>query len=127
MKKINSIGYGGKVILCGIILFVILPSILSFIPTHGKLIPLISNLSKVIGAILLIGFTIVLLIELHQDKKIDKQYEKVKYKKIQISKDQYECQACGYCKVNDKDKFCKVCGVHFIEKENEISTKNNRL
>ena len=74
MKKINSINYAGKIISIGLIIMFVVPGMLMLINTilDYEAILLILRLLFIIGALVLICFTVHLFIELHQDKKIDK-------------------------------------------------------
>jgi Ca2+/Na+ antiporter len=114
MKKINSIGYGGKVILAGLLFTFIIPIIISFVPYKCSLLNLVSKVSLLVGILILLLFFIWLKIELYQDKKINKHFEKKKNKKISIGSGKFECQACGNRQVILSDKRCSVCGIKFI-------------
>jgi hypothetical protein len=114
VKKINSIGYGGKVILVGILFTFIIPIILYFVPFQWNLLNLISKISFLIGIIILLLFFIWLKIELHQDKKINEYFRKNKNKKLSIGNGIYECQACGNREVKLIDQRCSVCGIRFL-------------
>jgi Ca2+/Na+ antiporter len=114
MKKINSIGYGGKVILVGILFTFIFPIIIFFVPYKCSLLNLVSKVSFWVGILILLLFFIWLNIELYQDKKINKHFEKNKNKKISIEDGKFECQACGNRQVKLSDKRCSVCGIKFI-------------
>ncbi|WP_310605474.1 hypothetical protein [Anaerosporobacter sp.] len=113
MKKINSIGYGGKVIFIGILFAFIIPIGIMLIPYKCIPLDVISKISFLIGILILILFTIWLMIELRQDKRINAHYEKNRDKKILIQSGQFECQACGNQHVKAEDKSCSVCGIVF--------------
>lgn len=112
MKKINSIWYGGKVILLGSIL-VVMP--LGIIPFDFKILNIISQISLTIGCIILIGFGILLTIELHQDKKMNLYHTSRLMNKLVISENKYECQVCGNRNIKKSDSHCIICGTHFTE------------
>ena len=113
MKKINSIGYGGKVILVGIVFAFIIPMLIYVISKKDSMLCDISKISFGIGVLILVLFFVWLKIELYQDKKLNKQYEKNKNKKLLVEKDIYECQACGNRRVVKLDKTCNICGNKF--------------
>lgn len=117
MKKINSIWFGPRILAAVVIFTLAIPALLYFI--HKLLIPNVLlqymiKVSLVIGILTLLIFLLILFIELKQDKRINKLYNKVKCEKIQITKGIYECQCCGNQKVQEKDSYCRVCGVRFI-------------
>ena len=74
-----------------------------------------TKVSLAIGVIILLIFMTILMIELKQDRKRNILYNKVKFKKISISKGICECQYCGNQKVQENDLYCKVCGTKFIQ------------
>lgn len=113
MKKINTIWYGGKVILMGIVFTFAIPFCIRILPLKSNIIHMFSKISFVLGIIILIGFAIWLAIELHQDKKLNKYYYEHKNTILKIGKDKYECQSCGNRNVRPDDKSCSVCGIHF--------------
>lgn len=115
MKKINSINYGGKIIGVGLIIMFVIPGML--MPINAVLncdaILLISKLLFIIGAFVLICFTVHLFIELHQDKKIDKYYSKHRNVIIKLDDGKYECGACGSRNIGLNDKCCNTCGCKY--------------
>ncbi len=115
MKKINSINYGGKVIGVGLIIMFVIPGMLMLINTILKheAIWLISRVSFIIGAFILICFTMHLFIELYQDKKIEKYYSKHRKVKIKLNDGKYECGACGSRNISSNDTFCNTCGCRY--------------
>ena len=115
MKKINSINYGGKIISVGLIIMFVIPGMLMLINTilNYDAILLISRLLFIIGAFILICFTVHLFIELYQDKKIDKYYSKYRNVKIKLTDGKYECGACGSRNISSNDNFCNTCGCKY--------------
>ena len=113
MKKINSIGYGGKVILVGIICAFIIPMSISVIFKNDSMLWNISKISFGIGVLILVLFFVLLKIELYQDKKLNNHYEKNKNEKLLVGEDTYECQACGNRRIRQRDKICNICGNKF--------------
>jgi hypothetical protein len=114
MKKINSIGYGGKIIFVGIVFAFIIPILLSFISRNESILLEISKISFGIGVLILVLFFVWLKIELYQDKKLNIYYEKNKNEKLIIGEYAYECQVCGNRRVRQSDKTCNICGNKFI-------------
>lgn len=121
MKKINSINYGGKIISVGLIIMFVIPGMLMLINTilNYDAILLISRLLFIIGAFILICFTVHLFIELHQDKKIDKYYSKHRNVKIKLNDGKYECGACGSRDIGSNDSFCNTCGFKYEHVEDK--------
>ena len=114
MKKINSIWYGGKIILTGSILAFVLPLGIMLFPLKIKILIAISSISFICGIIILVGFSILLAIELHQDKKLNTHYKGQQMKKLKVSENKYECQVCGNREINKYDSSCKICGTNFV-------------
>lgn len=77
MKKINSIDYGGRIIGIGSVFLFAIPVALHYlnIMLCSKAISIISCTSVIIGALIEIGFFILLFIELWQDRIIDSYYQ----------------------------------------------------
>lgn len=121
MKKINSINYGGKIIGVGFMIMFVIPGMLMLINTilNSDVILVLSRLSFLIGAVILICFTVHLLIELRQDKKIDKYYSKHRNVKIKINDGKYECGACGSRNIGLSDAFCNTCGCKYEQAEDK--------
>lgn len=115
MKKINSIGYGGKVIDIGIVLLAVIPLMLkaaSYIT--GRLVfPPLGKISFCCGAVVLIGFAILLAVELHQDKKLNNYFQNKRNKRRTLPNNLFECAACGNRQVAAHDTSCPVCGIRF--------------
>lgn len=115
MKKINSIDYGGKVIAIGMILLIPVPLLLYGIEKMIKMekIKYIFYGSIAIGTIVEVVFFIVLMIELKQDRRIDKYYQNHKNVKLKINDNSYECSCCGNRKIKISDMECNICGIKF--------------
>lgn len=114
MKKINSIWYGGNVILLEIVLVFGLPIGIMIIPSDFKIFNVIWHISFTIGVIILVGFSILLTIELHQDKKLNAYYNSQRMNKLIISESKYECQVCGNREIKKHDTHCMICWTHFV-------------
>ena len=121
MKKINSINYGGKIIGVGLMIMFVIPGMLMLINTilNYDVILMLSRLLFLIGAVILICFTVHLLIEFHQDKKVDKYYSKHRNVKIKINDGKYECGACGSRNIGPNDDFCNTCGCKYEQAEDK--------
>lgn len=113
MKKINSTWFGSKVIFTGVILAFIIPVCIKIFHLRSNIFNMIFMISFAFGSVILIGFSILLVIELHQDKKMSRYYEKHKNQMLVISKNTYECQSCGNRQVRLNDESCSICGIHF--------------
>jgi len=119
LKKINSIGYGHKIIgLAGLFLAVI-PILFYFLNKIFQLylFMVCMYVSLIIGFIIIFLFIILLNVEFYQDKNINRQYNTIKKTKLMLNNGFYECQSCGNKKVGKNDKNCDICGIKFtIEK-----------
>ena len=115
MKKINSVGYGHKILLAAAFFLIVVPLALYAVYSlfGGGMIPLLIKVSLCIGAAIAVFLAVLLAIELHQDKKINREYKNLRTTKIQISASKYECQACGNQNLREADTYCKVCGIRF--------------
>lgn len=115
MKKINSIGYADKIIGLATLFLILIPLLLYLAHSFFELsiLLLLLKVSLGIGGVIIIFLTILLVIELRQDKKINKYYEDNKNIKIPLEDGLYECQSCGYRQVRHEHKSCSVCGVCF--------------
>ena len=76
MKKINTIDYGGKVILIGLAFLVALPLALGLVNyfLHALVVTVILSISAGIGLAIEVCFGFVLSFELWQDRKINQYY-----------------------------------------------------
>ncbi len=115
MKKINSNGYAHKIIgLAALFLFVIPLCLFIFRSTfHIVFFSVLIYLSLVIGIMITLFFIGLLSVELHQDKKIDRQYAELRKKKLPLGNGKYECQACGNRQVSAETLNCNICGIRF--------------
>lgn len=116
MKKINSISFGGTVIVIGLSFAIVVPILLYCTSLAFKLYPLLSLLIKIsiiFGVLILLSYLVLLTIELRQDKKINRFYWKTRNSKIELPDKTFECQNCGSRQVKKDDETCKVCGIRF--------------
>lgn len=117
IKKINSIWFGSRILVAAGVFILVIPFLLyllDLLMIGNDALWQMMKVSLAIGILILLIFSIILFIELRQDKRINKMYNKVKYRKMNISKGVYECQYCGNQKVQENDLHCKVCGIKFI-------------
>ena len=77
MKKINTIDYGGKVILIGLVFFAVLPVALYILNRflNSCAVTIVMYVSIGIGVAIEIYFGCALYLELRQDRDINKFYE----------------------------------------------------
>ena len=115
MKKINSIGYADKIIGLAILFLVAIPILLYLVNLllNMPILVILMKVSLSYGGLILIFLTVLLMIEFHQDKKLNKHFEDNKNVKLPLENGLYECQACGYRQVKHEQKNCIVCGIHF--------------
>lgn len=115
MKKINSIGYAHKIIGLAILFLVVIPLCFYylFLMFHVELFSTLICISIGIGLIITFFFIVLLIVELKQDKNIDRKYIKIKKKKLALGNGLYECQSCGSRQVTATDKNCGICGIRF--------------
>ncbi len=115
MKKINSIHFGGRVIGIGLAVMLLIPGVLLGINyfLHYRLLEILAGGCFALGAVILLGFVLILRTELKQDKKIEQYYGKHKNVKIKLSGGRYECGACGNRAVAEEHTHCSVCGCKY--------------
>ncbi len=119
--KINSISYGPRVLTLIVILTVVVPLILyvfyAILDRLGLTLPILPiaiTAFLAAGLILLVLFVLLLAVEFTQDHLLNKYYRENRNKKIKISEEYYECQACGNRLVREADRICGVCGQKLI-------------
>jgi hypothetical protein len=116
MRKINSIWYGTRILaVCGLFLIAI-PAVSYLLFTtflRTAVMIAIIKVSMVIGGVILLIFCIILAIELQQDRRINLKYKQLRYRKILINNEVFECQNCGSRKAKREDTYCRECGVRF--------------
>lgn len=117
MRKINSIGYAHRILALIAIFLIIIPLfawLLWRILQHA-LLHAIAKISLCIGGILAASFVVLLSIEFHQDRKIDKAYPHIRHGRILLKSGFYECQACGSRNSKYAETVCPICGNTFTE------------
>lgn len=115
MKKINSNGYGFKVISGASIFLFVIPTIcyLLYSITKQSQFQLIIKISLALGSMILLFLFILLKIEFFQDKKIDEYYMANKKSRLSLKNGLFECQICGNNQVKPEQKSCIICGTNF--------------
>ena len=115
MKKINSNGYGLKVI-CGAAFFLfVIPAIcyLLYSITKQSQYQQFFKISVALGGIILLFLFILLKIEFSQDKRIDEYFMANKKSRLSLKNGLFECQTCGNNQVKPEQKSCIICGTNF--------------
>ncbi|TCL53998.1 hypothetical protein EDD76_1239 [Kineothrix alysoides] len=115
MKKINSNGYGGKVIGAGLTLSFVIPMLSSLVPKNWTELLWLSKISFITGIAVLVLFSIWLMIEFKQDKFWNRHYKDNVSIKLSLPEGIYECQSCGNRQIKKNDKSCNICGIKFKE------------
>lgn len=115
MKKINSIYYGSCVITIGLVFLIPIPSIIFGINQflQNKILTYVTYISIIVGVTIEILFLVHLIIELSQDKKIDKYCQSHMKVKINLNDGKYECGYCSNRNVRESDTECNICGIKF--------------
>lgn len=119
MRKINSIGYGHKIIGTASSFLVVIPVCSHLVSTFTSKAAflLLSRISMLLGAFILLLLFGLLKIELFQDKKMNKYFESNKKTILALQNGLYECQSCGNRQVKLEHKNCYYCGVYFKNRE----------
>ncbi len=117
--KINSIGYGSKVLWLATLFLAGLPIGFYILGRafYKSLFSSLTRISLLVGGLLLLSLLILLCVELHQDKKLNEKYAKLKFHKLPLSNGEYECQSCGNRRIGKRDTCCGVCGIRFAAPE----------
>lgn len=128
MKKINSIGYGYKILLGAAICLIIIPSVSYFFwqMTNRIQFYLVAKASVVVGIIIFLFLFVLLKIELYQDKKMDEYYMANAQSRLPLKNGLFECQTCGNTQVKPRQKSCIVCGANFKNWSEEDGNKKQR-
>ncbi len=126
MRKINSIGYGHKVLGVAAVFLIVLPLCCHFFFAlfRVELLNIMASASFGIGLFILLFFAGLLCIEFFQDSTINRQYAALRKAKVRTGNGMYECQSCGYRQIGAADKACPVCGVRFVQ-ESRKQVKND--
>jgi len=115
LKKINSIGYGHKIIGLALLFLAAIPVcclVLSLI-FQITIFIILRNISLGIGSFISLFFIGLLSIEFYQDKKIKRQYPNIRKYKLKLDNGGFECQSCGNRQITVNDKICVICGMGF--------------
>lgn len=117
MKKINSNGYGSKMVFAIVLFLVILPLLghILHMLAGGEWVLSLIRVSMSIGVCIMVLMILLLVVELHQDKQQYQSYQAHRNRKVPLSDGHQECQACGNRALHAEDTQCGVCGCHFEE------------
>lgn len=66
-----------------------------------------------IGLTFLALFIVFLMIELHQDKRLDRYDQQHRDRKVPLGNGRYECQTCGNKNFSKRDEYCSLCSTRF--------------
>lgn len=115
MRKINSNGYGQKIIGCAAICLIVVPAICCFLCLVTKLaqFQFIAKVSLALGVVILLFLFVLLKVEFHQDKKLNQYYHANVEIRLPLKNGFFECQNCGNRQVKPEQKSCAVCGINF--------------
>jgi len=80
---------------------------------QNKLMTYVSYASILIGLTILFSLFFILIIELNQDKKMNKYFQNHKKTKINLNNGRLECGYCGNRDIRESDTGCTVCGNKF--------------
>lgn len=115
MKKINSIGYGHRIISVAAICLIVVPAIcyLLLSITKQAQFQLFAKASLAVGFMILLILFVLLKIEFYQDKKIDEFYKANTKIRLPLKSGLFECQTCGNNQIKPEQKYCPGCGITF--------------
>ncbi len=115
--KLNSIRYGAKALVLIVGLTIGAPAVLYLaylgLEKLGYVVGALLTLMQAafaLGLIALVLFVILLLIELAQDRSLDRWHRRHQNEKLALPNGVYECQHCGSQVVRASDRHCPVCG-----------------
>lgn len=114
-EKINSIGYGHKIIGSAAICLIIVPTVcyLLWAITKQAQFLLLIKASLVLGFMILLFLFVLLKIEFYQDKKTNKYFKANTKIRLPLKNGLFECQTCGNNQIKPEQKSCTVCGINF--------------
>lgn len=115
LKKINSIGYGGKILFAAVLFGAVIPVVIGVVSffAESAVLTVCAKISFAIGVAIAVFLIALLSVELHQDKKLNDFYQSHSNVKTVLGNGFCECPSCGNKKVKPSDKHCAVCGVTF--------------
>ena len=119
MKKINSIGYGGKILGASACFALLIPGAVELLMLVYKspILAVFAKLSFGFGIAIALFLRVLLAVEFRQDKNCDLYYFSQKNTKLTLGEGMYECQACGNRTVKSTDRNCNICGILFKDKD----------
>lgn len=115
MKKINSIGYRHWIVLVSILFLVPIPLLFHEVwRKTGSLQMLdVVKISLVMGTGTAFFLTVLLVVELGQDRRINRKYAQSKNTLVKLRNGMYECQACGHRFGRGGALCCPVCAISY--------------
>lgn len=120
--KLNSIGYGPKILgIIGLLLAGVplalygIYLVLGLWGIDASATLVVVKASLVVGSALLGVFVILLAVEFAQDRYLDGYYRKRRQSKVRLQDGSFECQSCGHRRVRETDRSCPVCGKTFMQ------------
>jgi len=115
IKKINSIGYGHKIIGLTLTFLALIP-VLCFafsLIFQVTFFLTLKNISLGIGFFITLFSIWLFSVEFYQDKEIERQYHNIKKYKLKLNNGKFECQSCGNRQITENEKICVICGMEF--------------
>lgn len=118
MKRyLNLNAHSGKIILLIAVLVGAIPAALFLLARllealalpHGALTT-VGQISLRAGGGIFFLFGLLLIAEQIQDAWLDRRYRKNRKQRVQLADGFYECQYCGYQKVQASARSCTMCG-----------------
>lgn len=115
MRKINSIGYGGKILATSATFGLGLPAVFETLSGVYKnpLLKAFTKASFTLGIFIFLLLLMILCVEMRQDNRMNAWYHKRRNQKHILPNGLCECQACGSRWVKPTDTYCTVCGIVF--------------
>lgn len=114
MKKIDSNSYAGRWVAVGLAPIALAGVLRVAQVVWGIAIPArLPSALLALGAIVLLGLGVLLVIELSQDRRLNAYHLRRRRTKLPLSTGLYECQGCGSQQVGREDSVCRACGMVF--------------
>ncbi len=118
MKRfLNLNDFGGKMILAIAIVGICIPLALYAVSLgldslgiHEPVLPYLIWGSLAVGAILLLGLIVLIVVEQIQDHLLYRMYLKTRGKRIRGPRNVAECPFCGNRNIREFELYCPVCG-----------------
>lgn len=114
MRKINTNGYAGKVLLTGACCLGLSLGLRALSKWAVLCLPpAVPSALGYAGIAVMAGFFVLLAVELRQDAARNAYYLARGRAKALLEDGRYACEACGCAHVRARDRRCPVCGVTF--------------